>query len=192
MAEAKTKAAPTIHSKLLEFQKKNISIKKGKTNPHFKNKYADINEVLEKVKPALNELGVVIIQLPEQDGLRTFLHDTESGTHIEGYLEFSQKGDAQKLGSNITYYRRYSLVAMLGLEDEDNDGNAPTATEKKTASTPPPQVPRTMTPEEAFTHLRTATNLDELKARFQSLPLETKKDVEVIALKDELKVALDI
>jgi hypothetical protein len=29
----------------------------------------------------------------------------------------------QKIGSNLTYYRRYALVTMLGLEDEDDDGN---------------------------------------------------------------------
>jgi len=114
---------PTIHTKLLAFQKLGISIKKDSQNPHFRNKYADINEVLEKIKKPLNEMGVVIIQIPMENGLGTVLHDTESGTEIKGYLEFVQKSDAQKVGSNITYNRRYSLIAMLGLEDDDDDGN---------------------------------------------------------------------
>lgn len=112
-----------IYSALLKFQKLGISIKKGETNPHFKNKYADINEILSKVTKPLNDLGVVIIQRPTTEGLLTVLHHVESETSVEGLLEFVQKTDAQKLGSNITYNRRYSLVAMLGLEDEDDDGN---------------------------------------------------------------------
>lgn len=114
---------PNIHTKLLDFQKLGISVKKGSQNPHFKNKYADINEVLDKVKGPLNKIGVVIIQVPQVGGLETILYDTESGTEIKGFLEFVQKSDAQKVGSNITYNRRYSLIAMLGLEDEDDDGN---------------------------------------------------------------------
>jgi hypothetical protein len=119
-----------IYTKLLAFQKLGISIIKDNQNPHFKNKYADMNEVLNKVKKPLNELGVVIIQTPVLEGLKTTLYDTESGTWVEGILEFVQKSDAQKLGANITYNRRYALVTMLGLEDEDDDGNK--------ASTPAP------------------------------------------------------
>lgn len=112
-----------IYTKLLEFQKLGISIEKGNMNPHFKNKFADMNEVLDKVKKPLNDMGVVIVQRPTMQGLETILHDTESNTEIVGVLEFTQKSDAQKMGSNITYNRRYSLITMLGLEDEDDDGN---------------------------------------------------------------------
>lgn len=123
-----------IHSKLLEFQKLGITIKKGSVNPHFKNAYANINEILDKVKPELTNLGVLLTQLPQADGLKTVLYDTESGTNVEGFLPFIQMADAQKLGSNITYNRRYSLVAMLGLEDEDDDGQ--NASDKEKSITP--------------------------------------------------------
>lgn len=121
-----------IYSKLLEFQKKGISIVKGSQNPHFKNRYADMNEVLDKVIKPLNELGIVVVQSPEVynyreaslvSGLRTRLHDTESDTYVESYTPFINPVDMQKLGGAITYARRYSLIAMLGLEDEDDDGN---------------------------------------------------------------------
>jgi hypothetical protein len=112
-----------IYTKLLEFQKQNIVLPKDATNPHFKNSYSSINAVLEAVKKPLNDLGVVIIQRPTIAGLETVLYDAESGTSILGTLEFTQKTDAQKMGSNITYNRRYSLITMLGLEDEDDDGN---------------------------------------------------------------------
>lgn len=112
-----------ISKKLLDFQKKGITIKKGETNPHFKNTYANLNEVLAKVTKPLNEVGIVIIQTPEKEGLRTTLLDTEDDTKVEGFLPFVEMTNPQKIGSNLTYYRRYSLVTMLGLEDEDDDGN---------------------------------------------------------------------
>lgn len=124
-----------IYTKLLQFQKLNISIKKGSQNPHFKNRYADINEVLEKVKGSLNEMGIVLIQKPQQltgmetvrdgfgYGLVTELFDIESKTSVTSFTPFINTTDMQKLGGAITYARRYSLIAMLGLEDEDDDGN---------------------------------------------------------------------
>ena len=115
-----------IHKKLLAFQKLGITIKKGSTNPHFKNNYANLNEVLDKVTKPLNDLGIVILQIPvqskESTGLQTALFDTEDDTSIEGFLPFTEATSPQKIGSNLTYYRRYSLVTMLGLEDEDDDG----------------------------------------------------------------------
>lgn len=124
-----------IFTKLLEFQKKGISIVKGNQNPHFKNKYADMNEVLNKVREPLNELGVLIIQEPSTHNnlgqnivsLRTRLYDTESETSVESHTPLINTTDMQKLGGAITYARRYSLIAMLGLEDEDDDGEKASA-----------------------------------------------------------------
>lgn len=118
-----------IYKKLLEFQKLGISIKKNSVNPHFKNEYADLNEVLDKVKKPLNDLGILVIQRPCTDYLETTLHDTEDDTAIVSYVPYINHTDMQKLGGAITYAKRYSLVAMLALEDNDDDGN--------TASTKP-------------------------------------------------------
>ena len=152
MSETNEAKASNIHTKLLEFQKLNVSIKKGKQNPHFKSQYADINEVLEKIKEPLSTLGVVVIQIPQEEGLRTVLHDTESGTEIESFLKYTNAADPQKLGSHITYYRRYSLVALLGLEDDDDDGNGTKPTAAKSA--PEAKAAPQMTPEQAFKKLR--------------------------------------
>lgn len=112
-----------IAKKLLDFQKLGIRVTKSAENPYFKNKYANLNEVLDKVKPELNKLGILISQSPQKDGLKTQLIDVESGEVIEGFLEYAETGTAQRLGSSNTYNRRYSLVTMLNLEDEDDDGN---------------------------------------------------------------------
>ena len=113
-----------ITKKLLEFQKLNIKVTKDSDNPYFKSKYVNLNEVLDKVKKPLNDLGVVIIQLPQEKGLLTQLIDTEDDSKVECFMPYVEATTAQKLGSNNTYNRRYSLVTLLGLEDVDDDGNA--------------------------------------------------------------------
>lgn len=112
-----------ITTKLLDFQKQNIAVTKVGENPHFKSSYATINEVLAKIKKPLNDMGILIMQLPEKDGLKTILRDTEDQSEIYCFMPYVEVTSAQKLGSNNTYNRRYSLVTMLGLEDEDDDGN---------------------------------------------------------------------
>jgi hypothetical protein len=112
-----------IHKKLLQFQQKQLVLHKTGENPHFKSKYVPLNEVLETVVPALNDLGVLVLQAPAENGLNTTLYDTEDDTSVTSFIPYVEATTAQKLGSNNTYNRRYALVTMLGLGDEDDDGN---------------------------------------------------------------------
>jgi hypothetical protein len=114
-----------ILKKLLDIQKQNISIKKDKQNEFFKSNYATLNEVLSKIKKPLNDAGIVILQIPQRDGLITKLIDTteKEESFVECFMPYVETTTAQKLGSCNTYNRRYSLVTLLGLEDDDDDGN---------------------------------------------------------------------
>lgn len=56
-----------LETQLLEFQKKISVIKKDSKNPHFKNTYASLTQILGEVKPVLNELGILLTQ-PIKDG----------------------------------------------------------------------------------------------------------------------------
>ena len=104
-------------------------ITKDKVNPHFKKNYADINTMLAEVKPALHKHGLFIIQPIEDGKVITRIIDAESGTVLcESGLELSGQGNPQQRGSEITYYRRYTLQSLLSLEAEDDDGNAASAT----------------------------------------------------------------
>ena len=112
-----------IYKKLLEFQKLGIKVKKVGKNDFHKSTYATINEVLDKVVKPLNEMNILILQQPEATGLKTTLIDLSDDSRVECFMPYVEIGTAQKLGSNNTYLRRYSLVTILGLEDEDDDGN---------------------------------------------------------------------
>lgn len=117
-----------IHTKLLAFQKLQIALEKDSNNPHFNSQYVSLNEVLRKVKGPLNDMGIIIIQksgtgMLNDHGLYTTLYDTEDDTEITSYLPYTDTSTAQKLGSSNTYNRRYALITLLGLEDNDDDGN---------------------------------------------------------------------
>ena len=45
-----------------------------------------------------------------------------TGATLSG-LKLPELTDPQKLGSAITYYRRYTLASLLGLQAVDDDGN---------------------------------------------------------------------
>lgn len=116
-----------IYTKLLALQKENITVTRDGKNPHFKSKYATLNEVLDKVKEPLNKLGILIIQEPTVEGLKTRFIDTEDNTEVSSLMPYVGIENAQKVLACNTYYRRGSLVSLLGLEDEDDDGNTASA-----------------------------------------------------------------
>jgi hypothetical protein len=85
-------------------------------------KYVDLNQILEKLTPLLREEGLILIQPISDNFVRTEIKDIESGKEISSELKLPEGLDPQKLGSAITYYRRYTLVSLLGLTAEDDDG----------------------------------------------------------------------
>jgi len=130
------KLTPT--QKLLAVQQAVGAVKKSKTNPYFNSKYFDINSLLEALKPALNEVGLILAQpLIVHEGkaaLRTEIIDSETATRLmDSVIFLPEVTDPQKLGSAITYYRRYALQSLFALEAEDDDGNAASGEEGTTA-----------------------------------------------------------
>lgn len=111
---------------LVLFQSRVGTIIKDATNPYHKSKYATLGNILDKIKGPLLECGVWFIQTPDgEDGLTTRLFHLESQEYVQATYNIRGKSDPQALGSAITYAKRYSLVAMLVLNiDDDDDGNA--------------------------------------------------------------------
>ena len=113
----------SIYAKLLKVQTEVGAISKDSKNPFFKSKYFDINSLIKHVQPLLADNGLLLLQ-PIKDGCQySIIIDTESGVEVGSQLELPNISDPQKLGSAITYYRRYTLQSLLGLEAEDDDAN---------------------------------------------------------------------
>jgi hypothetical protein len=101
---------------------------KSSANPHFKSRYADLAEILNTVRPVLAKHGLSVAQFPTLEGstasVETILMHS-SGEWMSGTASSPmQKMDAQGVGSVTTYLRRYSLAAVCGIAQEDDDGNA--------------------------------------------------------------------
>jgi hypothetical protein len=101
---------------------------KSNTNPHFKSKYADLAENLSKIRPVASKHGLAFSQCPAmRDGkavVETILMH-KSGQYIiyEPSEAVLGKNDAQGVGSATTYLRRYSIAAVFGIAQDDEDGN---------------------------------------------------------------------
>lgn len=96
---------------------------KDSTNPFFKSLYFDINQLLEHVEPLLFKHKLVILQPIEDGKVITKIYHAESGDFVSSELDLPQISDPQKVGSAITYYRRYTLASLLAIQAEDDDGN---------------------------------------------------------------------
>lgn len=108
----------------------------NKTNPHFRSKFADLNSCMDACKQPLAENGLCIMQLPEQingkDMLVTMLGHSSGQWITSEYPLLASKMDSQGFGSAMTYAKRYSLCAMLGIvADEDDDGEEATDPKEK-------------------------------------------------------------
>jgi hypothetical protein len=115
---------------LIACQQEFAPLKKSAKNPHFKNTFVPLSEVVENVLPVLNKHGLAVTQLPStlEDGtpalMTVLMH--ESGEQLSATMPLMMvKPDPQGQGSAITYARRYALMSVLGLVgDEDDDGTA--------------------------------------------------------------------
>lgn len=117
----------TLYTQLLAAQIDFPKIKKDATNPFFKNRYASLDGILEDILPILHKHGLFLVQNPITEGERIGVHTQiyhSSGECIESsFTMVLAKNDPQGAGSAISYARRYSIVSMLGLNLDDDDGN---------------------------------------------------------------------
>lgn len=117
-------------------------------------KYADLAQVLEIARPVLAKNGLSVIQAPHNDSSGGVAVTTRllhcSGEWLEETLilpvEVTKNlSTAQACGVVITYARRYSLAAMLGIAQEDTDAAKP-QTANKVAETTPARLPKPINP----------------------------------------------
>ena len=121
-----------IYVKLLRVKSEIGTLTKKADNPFFKSKYLDLSDLLTAVEPVLEKHGLLLLQ-PITDGfVRTVIIDTESnGYSTRSEIALPTITDPQKLGSAITYFRRYTLQSLLSLQAIDDDGNHASKPEPK-------------------------------------------------------------
>ena len=116
----------TLADSLAKAQAEIGGAKATKENKFLKNKYADLSSVYEACKDALSKHGIAIVQVFEtlEDGTLFLRSSLLKGTErIDSRLPLQWIKDWHSMGSAITYARRYSLSALVGVCPEDDDGS---------------------------------------------------------------------
>ena len=110
-----------------------------KTNPRFKSKYADYDDIVKMARPHLAANGFSLHSKEEEhDGVRyirtKLLHSSEQyiSSFVRVIEDKNNKTDIQAYGSGVSYHKRYSVQSILGISINDdvieNDGNPPEET----------------------------------------------------------------
>ena len=157
-----------ILSKLSLVKKEIGTLSKNASNPFFKSKYLDLGEILTNLEPLLETHKMLLLQPISEDTVCTQIHDLESGQCVTSCIKLPQLTDPQKIGSAITYYRRYSLQSLLALQTDDDDGNK--ASQKEVAKEQPKD-----TTAEISKLLESSKDLKELETNYKSLSESDKK-----------------
>jgi len=144
---------------------------KNAVNPHFRSRYSDLAELLNVIRPVLSKHGIAITQHPSYDGGHVYVETMlvhSSGQWIRSVISCPVgKADAQGVGSAITYMRRYSSAAAVGISQEDDDGNAASVSHA-VEQVPAPEVK--LDPA-ILAALEAAKTTDELKAAWSAIPV---------------------
>ncbi len=119
----------TLNQKIAFIQASIGGLKKEGLNPHFKNTYVNLNQVIEALTPLLTEQNLLLTMPLTNVSSRPAISltiaetDEENQETIVETMTLPDLQDPQKMGSAITYYRRYMLMSFFNLKAEDDDGN---------------------------------------------------------------------
>ena len=167
----KSESIKEIAKALLELQGEIGKAVKDATNPFFNSNYATLEAVSDVAREPLKNNGLAVTQIVSQDDkgslMETVLIHT-SGEWISSAVPIiDKKGDMQGLGSAITYARRYGLAGILGIVQEDDDGNGtkpPVAKQKQ-----PEQKPELNNGATILNKIATSTDPTKLEGAYKTI-----------------------
>lgn len=186
--------------KILKLQTEIGVLSKTETNPFFKSKYLDINGLLAQLQPLLTKYELTVVQplstmawyedgktKPPIPSIRTMVYDGEERIVDESF-PLPDLQDPQKMGSAITYYRRYALQSLFLLQAEDDDGNntKPKQSEESKDENAFEKAKRLIAEEDDLFGLR---NLERKIA--ESTKLTDKEKTELAFIANEKALSLD-
>ena len=132
--------------KILKIQTEIGTLAKDKSNPFFNSQYFDINSLIAQLLPLLQKHGLTVIQPLDNNWesgtdklrpcLRTVVFDGDK-VLINYAVPLPDIDNPQKMGSCITYYRRYALQSLFLLQAKDDDANSASGKKVKDSDSVP-------------------------------------------------------
>lgn len=202
----KSQSITELAKALSKFQGEVEAVPKDSENPFFHSKYASLESVIKVIQSPLAKAGLSYAQFPLGKNQLVTMLMHQSGEFIMSTVEMTPKDTSpQAHGSAITYMRRYSISAMLGLAtEEDDDGNSASSPKQKPAKSTTVKTGKVDSQEEfanavaAIGKLTTVAKLEEAHARLEESDKFTddQKDkldkviserVDVLTIKEEAK-----
>jgi len=154
----------TLHQKLFNLQQEIGTISKDAKNPFYKSKYFDINSLIGQLQPLLKENRLLLLQPIYGDSVETTIRCIDTDQSIISNLKLPEISDPQKIGSAISYYRRYTLASLLGLQAVDDDGNLGSGkveVEKKLLNENTPEFSK------AIEYIQQGGNVEDIKSKYK-------------------------
>ena len=159
----------SLHEKLFNLQQEIGAISKDADNPFYKSKYFDINKVIKVLRPLLGKHRLLLMQAPFVDfetGVEyqgTTIQCVDTGVTTKPVHLKINATDPQKKGAESTYYRRYLLCGLLGLEAEDDDGNVASGKtqERKWLNTNTPEYSK------AIEYIQGGGNIEAIMSKYK-------------------------
>lgn len=156
----------SINEKLFNLQQEIGTISKDAKNPFYKSKYFDVNSLINQLQPLFKSHRLLLLQPIEEDLVYSKIICIDGGGSVVSGLKLPDLNDPQKLGSAITYFRRYTLASLLGLQAVDDDGNlgsgkVESQVEKKWLNENTPEFSK------AIEYIQQGGNVEDIKSKYK-------------------------
>ena len=137
MSESIANIAPALCAAQRAFK----TVAQSGTNPHLRSKYSTIADYLNAINHALwdNELFLTQSVSKSEVGIAVttkLIHRSGEWLQSEATVLPVEKPSAQAVGSAISYARRYSLAAFLGIAAGTDDDDGVAASKPKASVAP--------------------------------------------------------
>lgn len=132
--------------------------------------YTDLGGIIDGIKPHFKEHGISVMQHAYTEIVenRLFVYVTTKIMHESGEwmstkpLIMPANNSVQEMGGQITYLKRYSLSAILGIStEEDDDANGSSGNEAKFEEKEKPKAPPETTKAELIAKFKVGGGTEE-------------------------------
>lgn len=179
-----------LYSKLFAIQNLALAVSKDWTNPHFKSSYPTLDNTISVIIPEINKIWLLVTHFAEGDTFVTRVVDIESWEALDS--KYTLLGTTpQQRGSEQTYFRRYSMIALFNLPSEDDDAEVATAPANTNSTHEAPKIypkkPWQLELIEYIAKIKESTDSNEISALVSEAKWFYKSEKQVLWLEKDAR-----